>query len=236
VRKIALLPLTGRHLLLVLWVVSAFVWPGGGATATRDGANQQMNFDIPSLPLFQALARYGEISGFAVLVDSDLAANRRSAAIKGRFDPYSALRYLLQGTGLNAHYAGASAFTLVAASPGTQREREAAGGGDVSTPGLGGHRFGVFLQQSLLRALCQTPQTRPGNYRAVIQIWLNAQGLVERVRLIDSTGSLQRDNAILKQIKGLRLAGEMRVRLPQPLTILVLPEEGTAKACRTHDA
>jgi hypothetical protein len=101
---------------------------------------------------------------------------------------------------------------------------------------LGGYRFGALLQQALLQTLCKTPQTRPGNYRAVIQLWLNGQGTVERVRLIDSTGLLKRDNAILKQIKGLRLAEGTPMRLPQPLTILVLPGEGTAKACRTHDA
>jgi hypothetical protein len=231
VRKITLLPFTGRHWLQVLLVVSAAILPIGGAKAT-----QPMNFDIPSLPLSQALARYGEASGFAVLVDSDLTAGRRSSAIQGRFDPYAALRYLLRDTGLVARYAGANAFTVVAAPADVQRERGAAGGGDVSTPGLGGYRFGALLQQALLQTLCKTPQTRPGNYRAVIQLWLNGQGTVERVRLIDSTGLLKRDNAILKQIKGLRLAEGTPMRLPQPLTILVLPGEGTAKACRTHDA
>lgn len=72
-----------------------------------------VNFNIPSLPLVQALARYGEASGFAVLVDSGMAAGRRSSPVKGYLDPYLALTYLLHGSGLTARYTGANAFTLM---------------------------------------------------------------------------------------------------------------------------
>ncbi|USQ51620.1 STN domain-containing protein [Serratia marcescens] len=93
-----------------------------------------VNFNIPSLPLVQALARYGEASGFAVLVDSGMAAGRRSSPVKGYLDPYLALTYLLHGSGLTARYTGANAFTLMAKSAEVARKPA----GDVSTPGLGG--------------------------------------------------------------------------------------------------
>lgn len=195
-----------------------------------------VNFDIPSLPLVQALARYGEASGFAVLVDSGMAAGRRSSPVKGYLDPYLALTYLLRGSGLTARYAGANAFTLVAKSAEVTRKPGTGNAGDVSTPGLGGHRFGAVLQQALQRALCQTPRTRPGDYRAVIQLWLTKNGTVERLRLLGSTGSSRRDDAIQKQIRELRLATEANVRLPQPLTILILPGEGSSMTCRMQPA
>ncbi|EIV2915659.1 TonB C-terminal domain-containing protein [Serratia bockelmannii] len=195
-----------------------------------------VNFDIPSLPLVQALARYGEASGFAVLVDSGMAAGRRSSPVKGYLDPYLALTYLLRGSGLTARYAGANAFTLVAKSAEVTRKPGTGNAGDVSTPGLGGHRFGAALQQALQRALCQTPHTRPGDYRAVIQLWLTKNGTVERLRLLGSTGSSRRDDAIQKQIRELRLATEANVRLPQPLTILILPGEGSSMTCRMQPA
>lgn len=96
-----------------------------------------VNFNIPSLPLVQALARYGEASGFAVLVDSGMAAGRRSSPVKGYLDPYLALTYLLHGSGLTARYTGANAFTLMVKSAEVTRKPGSGNTGDVSTPGLG---------------------------------------------------------------------------------------------------
>lgn len=220
----------------VLLVACAVVAPARWALSSALDVSRPVNFDIPSLPLSLALTRYGEASGFAVLADSALTANQRSAAVQGYFSPQTALQRLLRGTGLSVRYSGASAFTVVAPPSEASRRTGSDGGGDISTQGLGGHRFAAVVQQGVLRALCNTSQARPGEYRAVLQLWLSAQGSVERVRLINSTGLLQRDNAILKQIQGLRLAGGTSMRLPQPLTVLILPGEGTAMACRLQDA
>jgi len=232
VRKITLPSSVGYWWFIFLLVVVPLL--GVAGEPSKD--IHPVNFNIPSLPLVQALARYGEASGFAVLVDSGMAAGRRSSPVKGYLDPYLALTYLLHGSGLTARYTGANAFTLMVKSAEVTRKPGSGNTGDVSTPGLGGHRFGAALQQALQRALCQTPHTRLGDYRAVIQLWLTKNGTVERLRLLGSTGSSLRDDAIQKQIRELRLAMEPNVRLPQPLTILILPGEGASMTCRMQPA
>src|SRR5262249_44269590 len=61
-------------------------------------------FDIPSQPLESALEQYGDVTGWEVLYNSNLAAARRSSAVRGTFAPDAALKILLKGTSLTARH------------------------------------------------------------------------------------------------------------------------------------
>lgn len=205
--------------------------PAQAGRVSAPAAGRNVWFDIPAQPLAQALTRFGEQAGLAVLVDSALTSGRHSTAIHGYYLPPIALQMLLRESGLTAHYTNADAFTVVADL--ARKEYSPApmnNAGDTSTLGLGGNRYAVVLQRALQRSLCQSPQTRPGAYRAALQLWLAADGSAQRVELLHSTGSISRDEAILVRLRGLRLDLVPQSHLPQPLTILLLP--GTNKDCQ----
>ncbi|MBE0940043.1 TonB-dependent outer membrane receptor, partial [Escherichia coli] len=46
--------------------------------------------------------------------------------------------------------------------------------------------------------LCRSPRTRPGTYRAVLQLWIGRFGEVRHSRLLGSTGDPQRDSALVE--------------------------------------
>lgn len=181
-------------------------------------------FDIPAQPLAQALTQFGEQAGQAALVDSALTAGRRSNAVQGRYAPPDALRMLIRATGLVARYTSADAFTLMADKVSRRTDpAPVTKEGDTSMPGLGGDRYATVLQRSIERALCRSPQTRPGEYRAVLQLWLATDGRVTRVKLLHTTGQDNRDAAIQASLQRLRLETVPQTHLAQPLTILLLP-------------
>ena len=58
--------------------------------------------------------------------------------------------------------------------------------------------FAAALQGALGKALCGSPLTRPGAYRAALQLWIGPVGVVEHSRLLGPTGDLQRDAALVE--------------------------------------
>lgn len=192
-------------------------------------------FAIPPQPLSQALTAYGDVTGLAALVDSGLTVGRQSSGVRGYYSPPEALRLLLRGSGLSAVYTSANAFTLVTApETGRRRPPAADNSGDISTPGLGGNLYAAVIQRAVQQALCRTPETRPGRYRAVLQLWINDRGGVVNALLPVSTGLPRRDKVILDHMRSLPL-GPPRMHLPQPLTILLLPSANSGKECQAFD-
>ncbi|MEC5319235.1 TonB family protein [Brenneria populi subsp. brevivirga] len=187
-------------------------------------------FYISAQPLAGALTLFSEQSGRAVLVDSRLTAGKTSTAVAGELTPDAALAALLRGTGLQVRYARNRSFTLVEEEK-PPRGSPAAAAGDLSAPGLGGNRFGAVLQRELRAALCADRLTRPGDYRAVIQIWISARGEVSRLRLLNSTGLPSRDRAIVAAVRNMRLRSGIPHALPQPITVLFLPEDHFGREC-----
>ncbi|MCF7750266.1 TonB-dependent outer membrane receptor [Bacillus subtilis subsp. subtilis] len=189
----------------------------GDTTATR-------HFDIPAQPLPQALQLYGETTGVAVLIDAHLLGGLRSTPVKGTQAPLAALQTLLQGTGLVPRFVDGAAFTLVPADAGAAAPSTA-----LPTPAssaVPAHAARV-LQQSLEQALCGDRATRPGRYRAALQLWWDEDRSIARVELLESSGDPARDNAIVARLRGLALPG-LPAGLPQPVTMLLLPRSAAA--------
>lgn len=78
--------------------------------AARAGA---VDFDIPPLPLDQAITRFAVQSRLQIVASGDLTANRRSPGVRGVLAPAAALDRLLAGTGLAFRFTDATTATLV---------------------------------------------------------------------------------------------------------------------------
>jgi hypothetical protein len=171
-----------------------------------------------------ALQSYGEITGVAVLIDAHLLGGLRSTPVQGTFAPLPALQTLLDGTGLAPRFVDGAALTLVpadAVTPAAPVDAAAASAGRVPA------HAARIIQRSLEQALCGTRATRPGSYRAVLQLWLNADHRVERSTLLQGSGDTARDDALLARVRGLVLPG-LPSGLPQPITLQLLPRSATA--------
>ena len=145
------------------WRVGGAV--GGAAVAPSDA---RQGFDIPAQDLRAALEAFDTATGISVLYGSDLAAGRRSSALRGRYAPDAALRLLLEGTGLIAQAVGDKAFVL--------RPRPAPSGGAVSAQARHRRAFEAQLQQRVLDALCRQPASAPGVYRAALALRSTGKG------------------------------------------------------------
>ena len=83
--------------------------------------------------------------------------------------------------------------------------------------------YGATLQSAVENHLCRSEITRLGTYRLVMQLWIGAAGTVDKMRLISSSGSVERDAAIKAAMMRLRLEPPPLVMV-QPVTILLLPD------------
>lgn len=171
--------------------------------------------DIPAQALGQALDSFSKQTGLAVLVDQRLLVGQRSSQVNGRYPARQGLQRLLQGTGLQARYSESGGFTLQPLhleSP-VSRIREKAGGGS----------YARGLQQAVERALCGAALTRPGNYRAALQVWIDSRGQLVQSRLLASTGDFARDAVLIERLRAVHLGSAPPTSLAQPVTLLLRP-------------
>lgn len=176
--------------------------------------DKRIDFNIPAQPLSSALNAYSAVAGLQVFYDDSLASGRRSTAVSGGLASDVALRVLLEGTGLIAVFAG-SAFAVVPAP----RDGRASSG-----PGSPGYQpYFATIQHSIAQAFCRHSQTVPGDYRLALRFHIDASGEVLLAELLHSSGSAQRDQAIVDLLRGLRMAEPPPAGLPQPVTMLISP-------------
>jgi hypothetical protein len=183
----------------------------------KDGpvpGRQEIAFDIPSQPLAAALSSYGAVTGMQVLYETSLAADKKSAAIEGKFTPEAALRMLLIGTGLVGRRTDVDAITIFAES------REHRGNTSAVVPD---EQFLGALQASILNTLCQNAETQPGTYRMALQLWITPTGVLQRAELLSSTGNTQRDKALAEQLRGLPIVAKPPPGMTQPVTLAIVP-------------
>ncbi|WP_232000529.1 STN domain-containing protein [Pseudomonas asplenii] len=183
----------------------------------------RVELDIAAQDLAGALDAFSRQTGMAVLVDRDLTRARRSLEVHGRYRAGEALELLLTGSGLMARYARADAFTLQVAQVSEPSAHGLAGKGGA----LAGS-YAQALQQAIEQALCAVPLTRPGTYRAVLQVWIGADGGLQHSRLVSSTGDVQRDGALVERLRTVRVERSAPSSLRQPVTLLLTPDSAGA--------
>ncbi|GLZ24004.1 TonB-dependent outer membrane receptor [Stutzerimonas stutzeri] len=222
-----------RTFATLLLLLGPFCLADAFSSARSPGQGELIEFDIPALALPQALDVYSEVTGVAVLVDQELIVGRRSAAVSGRFSARTGLSLLLSGTGLMAVFTREDAFTLRRAE--VSRPVEGSPQPLEDTRRVGGSYAGE-VQAALEEALCRSRTTRPGNYRIAFQLWIGPQGRVEHSHLLGSSGDARRDAALIELLRELRVPQAPPSSLPQPITILVLPErEGSGVHCQRFE-
>lgn len=189
-------------------------------------ASGLVDLDIAPQELTTALEQFSRATGMAVLVDHPLSSRRQTLGVQGLFTPAQGLNVLLSGTGLAAHYARADAFTL---QPVRVREVPLPPG---TTPGLSDSNYAASIQAVIQRNLCHSPLTRPGSFRAVLQVWIGRDGVVQHSRLVSSTGDVLRDKALVNSLQNLRIDRPAPSSLRQPVTLLLLPDSsGKSMEC-----
>jgi hypothetical protein len=192
-----------------------------------------IDFHIPSQPLVNALQAYGEQTGVQVLYESRSAAGRQSAAVEGSFKPDEALNLLLTGTDLKVRYTRPDAITLARpgeaegppASPfakadlslGTLRVR-ASDDGDTTKL----HDYSESVQADVQKALQKNARTRNGSYRAVLDLWIDPSRTIERTKLYQSTGDVDRDTAVAAALHGVIISKPAPANMPQPIRVAIV--------------
>lgn len=215
---------------LLLWMLLLCTLPD---TARAEDSRR---FDLAAQPLNDALSQYSALTGMAVLFDSALVAGLQAARVEGEFSDSQALAALLAGTGLQARYSGEHAFTLRQLRPAAAGQRAAGSGAARSTQTVAARRYANLVQHTLWQALCATPLTRPGQYRAAVQLHLDAHGRVSDARLLASTGDPARDVALREKLAGLHIALAPPPNMAQPVTLLLKPAgSGRTPACPATD-
>jgi len=177
-------------------------------------------YEIAAQDLSSALEAFSRSSGMAVLVDRQLTRGRRSIGVQGRLTATQALNTLLVGTGLMARYARADAFTLQVAqvAPVPLPPGAASSGSPV------GSSYALAIQSAIERRLCASALTRPGGYRALLQVWIGRDGAVQHSRLVTSSGDGQRDAALVDSVQHLKIERSPPSALRQPVTLLLVPD------------
>lgn len=189
---------------------------------TSAADDRVLDFDIPALPLETALDRYAVQSRRPVLFRSELVTGRQSSAVQGSFPSEVALNQLLKGTGLTAERGNAggsgSAFVLSEADKAVA-PAPYAGIDDL----VSDRRYPGQVQSRIWQALCRYRQTAPGTYRALMRFQLSADGRIQAVRLLGSTGEPQRDVALMETLRSVQVPPPPPDMVQQPLTMLITP-------------
>jgi secretin/TonB-like protein len=181
---------------------------------------RQIAFDIPAQGLAQALELYGNVTGWEVLYNSNLAVGRRSSAIQGNFTPEVALARLLAGSGVTAQLTDEKSVVLV---PNLATPPSVAGAAS-DTPASARLSYFGLIQDSMRTALCADGGTRAGRYRIAAQFWIGATGNVVRYQRLGSTGEPETDRQIDRRLRYLRIGSSPPEGFAEPVTILVVPQ------------
>jgi len=97
------------------------------ATAPVAAQVSTKSYDIPTQPLGSALSIYAEQSGVDVVFAPDTVRGKRSAEVRGRFAPQTALDMLLRGSGLVARRNSSGGLIITAGNGVSQADISANG-------------------------------------------------------------------------------------------------------------
>ncbi len=199
---------------ICLWFfcIHVFVWARPDVAVGAEG--EQQNYAIPSQDLKAALNAYAETSGLQVLYETSLVAGRVSGAVTGHHLSMAALDKLLSGTGLVGRRTDIDAVTVV-----VRPQERAEPLSDQQRIFLG------HVQAGIIGELCNSVETRSRDYRIAVQLWLTDYGTVRRAKLLSSTGSFRRDDAIAQALQRLSIGAVPPPGMRQPLTMALLPHE-----------
>jgi hypothetical protein len=220
--------------MVVAALVAALICVAKAAEPEPTSTTQPIEFEIPSQPLANALHAYGRRVGIQVLYETRSATGRQSEAVHGQFTPDEALKRLLGGTDLEIRHARSDAIALVApvgqdippANPlatadlsiGELRVRNPARSNDL----VRFQDYSESVRAEIQRALLKNAKTGSGNYRAVLDLWIDPSRTIQKTALLQSTGETTRDAAITSTLQGLMIDRPTPADAPQPIRAVVV--------------
>ncbi len=135
------------------------------------------DFDIPSLPLHDALRRYGELTGYSVLYETSVVEGKRSSIVHGRYTAEAALGQLLGDTALSARFVNRRSITLIA------RPAPASPLAKPPLPSVEQRRYDGRLQRQITQALCANPAIEAGRYRIALRFSVSDDQRLHQIRV-----------------------------------------------------
>ncbi|WP_426287718.1 STN domain-containing protein [Luteibacter sp. E-22] len=213
---------------------AAQVRTNAGQPQGSEETHAPTRFDIDAQALATALRAFSENTGIAVLFDDGLVADKRSQGLHGMAAPRDALRILLVGTGLGAHFSSMNAFTVTASSQAPEDEGVTPGHDAGPAGDMLDERSARAVQVAVERALCAHEDTRPGGFRLAMQLWIGDGGGVTDVAALAASDDPRRDDRVLATLRSLRLPAD--VHRSSPVTVLLTPSVDADGACRAHRA
>lgn len=229
-------PLLIRFVLAALMASGTMTSPTAVAQGKGGSMQQSFEFDIPALPMVDALDRYTILTGRPTLYPSALVAGRTSSPVAGRYGASAGLRLMLQGTGLTVKEIQEGATQSFVLLPAATDEDDAAAvtrrahGPDAAAV----DEYDAMVQHRAWDRLCSSRQTAPGSYRALLRFGIDAQGRLVRPRLLGSTGNTRLDRALPAALEHLDIGQSPPAGLAQPFTMLILPQGQLAgRSCPT---
>lgn len=190
--------------------------PCGPVAGAPVALPRPQSFDIPELPLKDALVRFDALTRMSVFYPSSLVEGRRSHAVSGAHLPHEALEALLDGTGVVAELTAENAFVLAPLDTASANDASP----DRTRAVVPDYRGS--LQSAVVRALCAAPSLSPGEYRLAMTVQVGANAKVARVRLLDTTGDTRRDAAIVRRLQDIDV-GSAPADATRPFVMLLVP-------------
>lgn len=181
--------------------------------------DEAARFDIAAQPLSSALEAFSSASGYQILVSDPVPSTVTSVAIRGSYRPRDALLRMVEGSGLSARFTAEKAAILMqdpAARQHAARQKHDR------------EQFDAALQIDVAHALCRNTLTRPGGYRAALDVWIAPDGRVSRAELLSSTGDIARDGQIVSTLRA-QISIAPPTGLVQPTTLLLMPARAGAQ-------
>jgi hypothetical protein len=190
-------------------------------------------FDIPEMPLVEALRLYSVAAGIQVMFETKSAAGYRSVPVVGEFTPEAALRVLLADTDLKIRYVRTTAITL---SPAAEPSADDPPAQPITSPDMAleplrvtvgsdaGDRLREYIgtvQADIQKALRKLGKARQAEYRVGVRLWVDQARTVQRAELFGSSGDRERDNMIAATLQGLVLSRPAPANTPQPMRVMI---------------
>ena len=190
-------------------------------------SDARIEFDIPAQPLGSALKAYSTVSRLELFYESSMVDNRRSPPLHGLLTRETALQLLLDGTGLSVASLAPGTVTLLPPPTGA-----ANGDGHAVTRSRAAEFMPYFalVQEGIRSAFCHSLAVETNDTELFIRLWIAPSGAIARAEYFPSPGSEPQSRAYAAAIGSIVIAEPPPQRMPQPITVMVLPRASHAAA------